>query len=333
MVHLNYKSLVTKEKIESIISKLEDEQLQKDFVNTMSKIDIRIATQPIKRKDVYYYKIWVSKKGTKKKAQIKRYYNKKIDINVEDKLSLLDILILIRMNAEVPDDFEEYCDMLALDPEDKSCREEYLIDLRNAEKFKKLLTMEEIRSFPMPYDYKGYSDKENEDLGICEICDNYGNVIEEIDMNDKENPKVLEILGYKIILLNDKREYDKLADLDNALEYCMKIIESFACEIDINELNQIEVSICEDNLEKENIEKYIENYNQTMKEYTEHFRFLIKKYKIKPSGNISKRLAFTFGNDNNEQQSNKKNYKPIVAILDYKSFSEYLCNRPKKSDE
>ena len=48
MVYLNYKSLVTKENVESTISKLEDKQLQKDFVNTMSKIDIRIATQPVK---------------------------------------------------------------------------------------------------------------------------------------------------------------------------------------------------------------------------------------------------------------------------------------------
>ena len=68
MVHLNYKSLVTKENVESIISKLEDEQLQKDFVYTMSKIDIRIATQPIKRKDVYYYKYGYQKKVQKRKC-------------------------------------------------------------------------------------------------------------------------------------------------------------------------------------------------------------------------------------------------------------------------
>jgi hypothetical protein len=320
MVHLNYKSLVTKENVESIISKLEDEQLQKDFVNTISKIDIRITTEPVKIKDVYCYKIWISKKGTKKKALIKKYYDKKMNINTEDEISLSDILISIRIQAEIPDDFEEYCEMVSLNPEDKNCREGYLIHLKTAERFKKFLSMEEIRSIPMSYDYKDSLDKENEDLGICELCDNYGNVIEEIDMNDQENPKVLEILGCQVISLNDKREYDKLADLDNSLEYYMKIIESFACEIDINELNQVEVSICEDNLEKENIEKYIENYNQTMKGYTEHFRFLIKKYKIKPSGNIIKRLAFTVRNDNNEQQLNNKNYKPIVAILDYKFF-------------
>ena len=236
---LKYKSLVTKENVESIVLKLEDEQLQKDFVNTMSKIDIRIAIQPIKRKDVYYYKIWVSKKGTKEKAQIKKYYNKKSDINKEDEVSLLDILISIRMQAEVQDDFEEYCEMISLDPEDKSCREEYLIHLKKAKRFKKFLSMEEIRSFPMPYDYKDYSEKKKEDLGICEICDNYGNVIEEIDMNDKENPKVWEIFGYEIISLNDKKEYDKMVDLDSKWEYYIKKIESHACSIDTNELNQL----------------------------------------------------------------------------------------------
>ena len=234
--------MVTKENVESIVSKLEDEQLQKDFVNTMSKIDIKIATEPIKINDEYCYKIWISKKVTKRKVQIKRYYNKKSDINKEDEVSLSDILISIRMQADIPDDFEGYCEMISGDPEDKSYREEYLIYLKNAERFKKFLTMEEIRSIPMSYDYKD-SSMIKEDLGICEICDNYGNVIEEIDMNDKENPKVLEILGHKIISLNDKEEYDKLVDLDSKWEYYMKKIESYACSIDINELNQLETSI------------------------------------------------------------------------------------------
>ena len=318
MDHLNYKSLVTKENVESIISKLEDEQLQKDFVNTISKIDIRITTEPIKIKDVYCYKIWVSKKGTKKRALIKRYYDKKMNINTEDEVSLSDILISIRMQADIPDDFEEYCEMISLDPEDKNCREGYLIHLKTAERFKKFLSMEEIRSIPMSYDYKDYSDKENEDLGICEICDNYGNVIEEIDMNDKENPKVWEILGYKVIPLNDKKEYDKLVYLDSIWEYYIKRIESNACSIDINELNQLEISIYEDNPEKENIEKDVEYYNQTRKEYDEHLKFLIKKYNIKPSGNISKKIAFTFKDD--IEQVNQKNFKVITAILDYKFY-------------
>jgi hypothetical protein len=29
---------------------------------------------------------------------------------------------MIRLNAEVPDDFEEYCEISFLDPSDKNCR-------------------------------------------------------------------------------------------------------------------------------------------------------------------------------------------------------------------
>ena len=303
-MRLTYKSLVTKENIENSLSKIEDKQTKSNLINLLSKIDIRISTEPVIVGNEFYYKIWILKKGTKHKAHIKDYYSiELLDKKLKSPITLVEILEMIRIDADVPDDFEEYCEMHLKDPSDPICRVDYLDDLKRAEGFKKFLNQDEIRSMSFSFDEDNY---------------NLEKEIEVIDMNNEAN---LQLLGYKIISLNDKKEYDKLADLDNALEYYMKIIESFACEIDINELNQVEVSIYKDNLEKENIEKYIENYNQTMKEYTEHFRFLIKKYKIKPSGNISKRLAFTFGNDNNEQQSNKKSYKPIVAILDYKSFS------------
>ena len=62
----------------------------------------------------------------------------------------------------------------------------------------------------------------------------------------------------------------------------------------------------------------MEYYNQTRKEYDEHLKFLIKKYNIKPSGNISKKIAFTFRDD--IEHVNQKNFKVITAILDYKFY-------------
>ena len=91
--------------------------------------------------------------------------------------------------------------MVSLDPEDKNGREEYLIHLRKAKRFKKFLSMEEIRSFLMPYDYKDYSEKKIEDLGIYEICDNYGNLIKEIDMMIK---RIQEYGKYWVIRLFHK---------------------------------------------------------------------------------------------------------------------------------
>jgi hypothetical protein len=47
MAHLDYKSLITKETIEYYLSKIKDEdneKQKKDLVSTISKFDIRIST-------------------------------------------------------------------------------------------------------------------------------------------------------------------------------------------------------------------------------------------------------------------------------------------------
>ncbi|MGZ5484727.1 MAG: hypothetical protein ACXWFB_02295 [Nitrososphaeraceae archaeon] len=69
MVRLHYKSLVTKENIESILSKVEDKQTKRNFINLFSKIDIKVSTEPIIAGNEFYYKIWILKKGTKNKAE------------------------------------------------------------------------------------------------------------------------------------------------------------------------------------------------------------------------------------------------------------------------
>ena len=55
---------------------------------------------------------------------------------------------MIRLNADVPDDFEEYCEMHLKDPTDPICRMDYLMDLKRAERLK-FLTIEELISFPI----------------------------------------------------------------------------------------------------------------------------------------------------------------------------------------
>ena len=75
MAHLKYKSLVTKEIIDYYLSKIkddDDEKQKKDLINTVSKFDIRISTEPIIRGDEFFYKIWILKKVTKKENSYKR---------------------------------------------------------------------------------------------------------------------------------------------------------------------------------------------------------------------------------------------------------------------
>ena len=73
MVRLEYKSLVTKEIIDHYLSIIKNEKQKKDFMNTISKFDIRISTKPVIKGRNYYYKIWIWRRGTKKKAHIKQY--------------------------------------------------------------------------------------------------------------------------------------------------------------------------------------------------------------------------------------------------------------------
>lgn len=74
-LRLKYKSLVTKENIESILTKIEDEQTKINLINLLSKIDIRISTEPIIVGNEFYYNLLILKKGTKNKAHIKDYYS------------------------------------------------------------------------------------------------------------------------------------------------------------------------------------------------------------------------------------------------------------------
>ena len=114
------------------------------------------------------------------------------------------------MNADVPDDFEEYCEIQLEHPSDEVCRSDYLDDLRRAKRFKRFITKEEIRSFPLIIEKKENNKQNNEEE----------EKIRTIDFNDESD---LKLLGYSFVFLNDKREYDKLAELQNNLKYQTKI--------------------------------------------------------------------------------------------------------------
>ena len=51
--------MVTKENIDYCLSKLKDEDEKKDFMNVVSKVDIKIATKPVIEGDEVCYKIWI----------------------------------------------------------------------------------------------------------------------------------------------------------------------------------------------------------------------------------------------------------------------------------
>ena len=310
MVKLKYKSLVTNETINYYLSIIKDERKKKDLLSTISKFDIRIATEPVIKGEEFYYKIWILKRGTKKKAHIKEYY----PLHILDKkdfllshLTLSKILDMIRLNADVPDDFEEYCELHLKDPSNEFYRNEYSIDLWRAERFKRFITQEDIRSFPFGidrYDNKQNNNKEKE--------------IESIDLNDEF---YLKLLGYSFIFLKDKKEYDKLANLQSTVKYNVKIVKSYGYDPYTGDYDAKKLPITKDDKQMENITKDFQNYFKAVKEYYEYLKELIKKYDIKLTGNIVRRLAFNMNPNNSDSNLKQQRFKFITAVIDWKDFS------------
>ena len=311
MVRLEYKSLVTNEIINYYLSIIKDDREKKDFINTISKFDIRLSTEPVIKDEEFYYKIWILRRGTKKKAHIKQYYPlhmlKKFNSSFSSHppLTLSAILEMIRINADVPDDFEEYCEIRLEDPSNEVFRNDYLDDLRRAARFKRFITQEEIRSFPFSIDEGKNSNKQNteEEDKIT------------LNFNDESD---LKLLGYSFVFLNDKREYDKLAELQNNLNYQAKIVESYGYDIYTGDFNEKVFPITKEDKQMDSIAKNFKNYFQICSEYGDYLKELIKKYNIKQSGNISKRVAFNLKKDNN---MSKHNSKFIPTVIDPQSFS------------
>ena len=309
MVLLEYKSLVTNEIINHYLSIINDEREKKDFINTISKFDIRISTKPVIQGEEFYYKIWILRRGTKKKAHIKEYYPLHIlkftSSSSSHPLTLSEILNMIQINADVPDDFEEYCEIRNEDPSDKVCRNDYLDDLRRAKRFKSFITKEEIRSFPFIIEEEKNNKQNKEEEKIRTI-----------NFNDESD---LKLLGYSFVFLNDKREYDKLEELQDTLKCQAKIVESYGYDTYTGDFNEKVFPITKEDKQMDNIAKDFKNYFQTCSKYGDYLKELIKRYDIKPSGNISKRVAFTLKNDDNNISKHNSNY--ITTAIDYQTFS------------
>jgi UDP-N-acetylglucosamine 2-epimerase len=69
----------------------------------------------------------------------------------------------------------------------------------------------------------------------------------------------------------------------------------------------------------ENIDQDFKNYFKALEEYYEYLKELIKKYKIKPTGNLVRRLAFNLKNNDDVTFSKQAQYhKFITTVVDLK---------------
>ena len=311
MVKLKYKSLVTKETIDYYLSVIKNENVKKNFQSTISKFDIRITTEPIIKGLEFYCKIWTLKRGTKKRAHIKQYYPLKLIDDDSFKtipLSLRDILSMIRLNADVPDDFEEYCAIWFRDASDEKNRIYYVEDLWRARRFKKFISKEEIRSIPF------LPDEDEKDEYIKEEDDEEREL--SLDLNNKYI--LTQILGYSLIFLNDKKEYDKLADIQSTLEYYTKIVKNYGYNPHTDEYNEKMLPEPKEEKQKKNIAKDFKAYFKTLDEYAECLKELIKKYNIKhPSEENLVHLAFNLNTNTNDNAEYKQGHFKFIRVDQY----------------
>ena len=223
---------------------------------------------------------------------------------------------MIRLNADVPDDFEEYCAIWFRDATDEKNRIDYVIDLWRARRFKKFITKEEIRSIPfLPRD----------DIEKCGCIKEEEDDDEETKVSlDLNNKYVLtQILGYSIIFLNDKKEYDKLADIQDTLEYYAKIVKNYGYDPSTGEYNEKMLPEPKEDKQKKNIDKDFKAYFKTLDEYTDFLKELIKKYNIKPppsEGNLV-HLAFNLNtNTNDNTEYKQRHFKFIRTDQDWQDL-------------
>jgi hypothetical protein len=131
----------------------------------------------------------------------------------------------------------------------------------------------------------------------------------------------LKLLGYSLIFLKDKKEYDKLSELQSNLEYYAKIVKSYGYDPYTAGYDAKKFPITKEDRQMKNIAKDFKNYFKALEEYYNYLKELIKKYNIKPTGNLVKRLAFNINTDGYSTKSKQRDYKFITAVVDLQYFS------------
>jgi hypothetical protein len=110
MSQQKYQSLVTKENIDYSLSKLKDEDEKKDFMNVISKVDIKIDTKPVIEGNETCYNILIRERNTKRR---KHFQICRLEFRKRKKMeiipNLIDILNEIRRWLDLPDECRECC--------------------------------------------------------------------------------------------------------------------------------------------------------------------------------------------------------------------------------
>ena len=93
-------------------------------------------------------------------------------------------------------------------------------------------------------------------------------------------------------------------------------MESYGYDPYSDDIDTKKFPITKEDKEMDNIAKDFKNYFNTCSEYNDYLKELIKKYNIKPTGNLVQRLTFHIHNDvDNTNSKQQQSFTLIVAII------------------
>ena len=83
------------------------------------------------------------------------------------------------------------------------------------------------------------------------------------------------------------------AELQSILNYQAKIVESYGYDPYSDDIDTKKSPITKEDKEMDNIAKDFKNYFNTCSEYNDYLKELIKKYNIKPTGNLDMKRIYS----------------------------------------
>jgi hypothetical protein len=247
----------------------------------LSKLDIKISN-PIKAGNDVEYKIWIIQKFNKERVYIIQNHFQKFPKALEGEPSLADVIEMVREIIDVPESFEEYCDIVVgANEDDPIDRIDYQDYRKRADRLSKGVTKREITSIPVlrilpEGEFIDEKDEENKDL---------------IDEIKKHNLRRVQSHRINIVRVSNLYDNNRLEDYVNSLQHYKKLMKQYGYDEITEEFNYKLFPVPKEDRELTGIKKDIDDFFKLLDEYNDYIRYLVQKY----DGNIGEEELRTRG--------------------------------------
>lgn len=256
---------MTSSNIASCLEGIGNEELKKNFVTLMLKLDIRLEL--IKCSKERYFKIWVIRKDRNKRTYFTDFYRNSRD---KFKPSLKDVLNSIKFIVDVPEKYNEYRVQWFPEPSKK----EHVKALKLASLFKGILDKTDVKNIPH-FEGTSKDGKIYEDAHFHAACQK---LLERYSkaMNEKEITRCKK-LGFTTIRLDKIFEYNYLLDLLRNVHHSEKLLKLYGFDEE-GKFNSRNFPVPRSDKELEGINNDIRNYKNELKNSHKYLEWLANKY-------------------------------------------------------